>query len=183
MESTSFYIALFIHLVGLILAFGSVMVTDLFGMLWVFDRVRFPQIVRVGGVTENFIWIGWGIMIAAGIPLALMKGYVDNLMIIKLFFVALIGVNGIFLNRLHKQLIGYEKAVHVPKITMFRLMLALFVSQLSWWSALVIGFLHRHVQSVIEWPDSPWTYCFLILGVLLLIWQVGEKLLVEIHDL
>lgn len=181
METTPFFIALFFHLVGLVLGLGSVLVTDLFGMLWMFDRVRFPQLVRVSGITEKFIWTGWGLMVAAGIPLVLLKGEVDNLMTIKLCFVALIGINGIFLNRLHKKLEQNVEGKSVANLTMFRLALALFVSQLSWWSAMLIGFLHRHVQTIIDWPDRPWLMVTLIFGGLLTIWIVGETLLKTTH--
>ena len=176
METTPFFILLFIHLSGLILGFGSVLVTDLYGLLWVRDRVRFPQVVRVSGATETFIWTGWGLMVAAGIPLLVLKGAIDNLMIIKLFFVALIGLNGIALHVLQKNVRGYEGGENVPTLTLFRLAFALFVSQLGWSSAVLIGFLHRHVQSIIEWPDAPSLLIGLIVAALLAIWASGEVL-------
>lgn len=177
MESTPFFILLFLHLSGLILGFGSVLVTDLYGLLWIRDRVRFPQVVRVSGVTETFIWIGWGLMVIAGILLLLLKGTVDNLMIVKLFFVVLIGLNGVSLHVLQKKVRGYEKGDDVPTLILFRLSFALFVSQLGWWSAVLIGFLHRHVQSVIEWPDAPWLMVGLLMAALLAIWASGEVLI------
>ncbi|MDX1529925.1 MAG: hypothetical protein R3362_00225 [Rhodothermales bacterium] len=177
METTPFFIALFVHLSGLILGFGSVLATDLYGLLWLRDRERFPQVVRVSGVTERFIWAGWGLMVAAGIPLLVLKGVIDNLLIVKLFFVALIGVNGILLHALQKKVRGYEEGDDVPTLTLFRLAFALFVSQLAWWSAFLIGFLHRHVQSVIEWPDAPWLMIGLIVAGLLMIWASGEVLI------
>ncbi len=177
METTPFFIFLFIHLCGLILGFGSVIVTDLYGSLWVLNRVRFPQVVRVSGVTEKFIWAGWGLMVLAGIPLVLLKGVVDNLMIIKLFFVILVGINGIPLHLLHKKVKGYKEGDDIPTIVMFRLMLLLLVSQLGWWSAMLIGFLHRHVQTIINYPDTPYLISGLIITTLLIIWATGEMLL------
>jgi hypothetical protein len=174
METTAFFIFLFIHLSCLVLGFGSVLVTDLYGLLWIRDRVRFTQVISVSGVTEKFIWAGWIGMVAAGIPLIILKGEIDNLMTIKLFFVALIGINGILLHFLHKKVGIYKKGDHVPNLFMFRLVLSLFVSQLSWWSALLIGFLHRHVTSIINWPDMPWLVSGLILGAFLIIWGLGE---------
>ena len=177
METTPFYILLFIHLSGLILGFGSVLVTDLYGLLWIRDRARFPEVVHVSGVTGNFVWAGWGLMVAAGIPLIVLKGEIDNLMIVKLFFVALIGVNGVLLHALQKRVRGYEEGDDVPTVFLFRLTFALFVSQLGWWSAMLIGFLHRHVQSVIEWPDAPWLLIALVVLGLLLLWAGGETLI------
>ena len=59
---------------------------------------------------------------------------------------------------------------------MFRLILSLSVSQLGWWSAILTGFLHRHVQSVIEWPSAPWLVCGLVLAGIFLLWAGGELL-------
>lgn len=179
MESPAFYIALFVHLAALILGFGSVLVTDLYGLLWLRDRVRFTQVVKVSGVTEWFIWAGWILMVLAGIPLILLKGEIDNLMILKLFFVIVIGVNGVPLHHLQKKLRGVEDGDEVSRRFMFRLMLSLFVSQVAWWSAVLIGFLHRHVQSVIDWPPQPWPWVIIggFLALLALLWLAGEKLL------
>jgi F0F1-type ATP synthase assembly protein I len=177
METTPFFVLLFLHLIGLILGFGSVLVTDLYGLLWIRNRARFSQVVRVSGVTEWFIWAGWGLMVAAGLPLLLLKGVVDNLLIVKLFFVALIGLNGLPLHLLHRKVRGYEQGHDVPTLILFRLTLALFVSQLGWWSAVLIGFLHRHVQSVIEWPASPWGLIGGVVAGLLALWGGGEVLI------
>lgn len=177
MDTTPFFILLFIHLSSLILGFGSVLVTDLYGLLWTWDRVRFSEVVRVSGVTETFIWIGWSGMVAAGIPLLILKGEIDNLLIIKLFFVILIGLNGIPLHFLHKKVDDYSEGDDVPRVFMFRLILCLLVSQLGWWGAVTIGFMHRHVQTIIEWPDAPFLVSALILAGILSIWGVGEALL------
>lgn len=177
METTPFFVLLFFHLSFLILGFGSVLVTDLYGLLWVRDRVRFTQVVRVSGVTERFIWAGWAGMIATGIPLILLKGEVDNLMIVKLFFVALIGLNGIPLHLLQKKLQRFTEGDEVPARFMFRLVLSLLVSQFAWWGALTIGFLHRHVWTIIEWPPAPWVVAALILTAILALWAGGEAAL------
>ncbi|MGK7390398.1 MAG: hypothetical protein ACNS60_08600 [Candidatus Cyclobacteriaceae bacterium M2_1C_046] len=174
METTPFFIALFFHLSFLILGFGSVLVTDLYGLLWIRNRVRFTQVIKVSSVTEYFIWAGWIGMVAAGIPLIILKGEIDNLMIIKLFFVVLIGINGIPLHFLQKKVEGYSKGENVPDLFMFRLSLAIFISQLGWWGALLIGFLHRHVQTIINRPDQPWLVSGLILAGILIIWGGGE---------
>ena len=176
MDTTPFFLLLFVHLAGLVLGFGSVLVTDLYGLLWIRDRVRFPQLVRVSGVTEMFVWVGWGVMVASGIPLLVLKGEIDNLLVVKLFFVALIGLNGILLHTLHDKVRGYEQGSEVPTTVLFRLSFSLLVSQIAWWGALVIGFLHRHVQTIIEWPDSPWVLIGLIVGGLLAFWAGGELL-------
>lgn len=156
MDSPAFYILLFVHLGGLVLGFGSVLVTDLYGTLWLAGRQPYRQVVTVGAVTEKFVWVGWTIMVAAGIPLLVIKGEVDNLMLIKLFFVALIGLNGLALSRVQHRAADFGAGDELPSRFIVWSALSLFVSQVGWWGAVLIGFLHRHVQSVIRWPPAPW---------------------------
>src|SRR5690625_5992421 len=92
MESTEFFILLFFHLSFLILAFGSVLVTDLYGMLWIFDRLRFKRIVRLSGVTKKFILTGWFGMVITGIPMIIIKGEVVLLIVFKIVLVTLVGM-------------------------------------------------------------------------------------------
>ena len=153
------------------------MVTDLYGVLWLRNRVRFPELMRVSGFTEKFIWVGWGLMVTAGICLATLKGIIDNLMTIKLFFVVNIGLNGFLLHRLHKQLHGLKEGSDVPTITLFRLAFGLFISQVAWRGAVLIGFLHRHVQTIIEWPEQPWLAIAIFIAVLTAIWTVSEAII------
>jgi len=174
MESTEFFILLFFHLGFLILGFGSVLVTDIYGLLWLWDRVRFQQIVKVSGVTEKMIWTGWTGMVLVGIPMIIMKGEVDNLMLIKLAFVAMVGINGVPLHFIQKKLQEFEEKDVVPGVFLFRMMLSTTVSQVGWWGAVLIGFLHRHVSTIIDWPDNPWLAIVLIVGGFLVIWAIGE---------
>lgn len=176
MESTEFFILLFFHLSFLILAFGSVLVTDLYGLLWMFDRVRFNQIVKVSGVTEKFIMTGWLGMVATGIPMIIMKGEIDNLMAIKIALVVLVGLNGYPLHILQKKVREYKEDSVVPAIHIFRLSLALTISQIGWWGAILIGFMHRHVESIINWPDQPWIYVGSLIAGFLIIWGIGEMI-------
>lgn len=159
------------------MAFGSVLVTDLYGMLWIWDRVRFQQIVKVSSVTEKFIWTGWIGMVAVGIPMIILKGEIDNLMTIKIAFVILVGLNGISLHLIQQKLQEFKDEDVVPGIFLFRMILSTTVSQIGWWGAIVIGFLHRHVSTIIEWPDQPWVFIGLLIAALLVIWAIGEVVL------
>ena len=177
MDTTPFYLLLFFHLSFLILGFGSVLVTDLFGLLWMRDHIRFKQIVHISGITTYFVWAGWTGMVLTGIPLALLKGKVDELMIIKLFFVLLIGLNGIVLHLHQKRLKSFDSEHEVTMHFMFHLGFSLFVSQLAWWGAMLIGFLHRHIWTEITWPPHPWLVVGLILLGLFIVWAAGELIL------
>lgn len=154
MNTPLFYIFLFAHLAFLILGFGAVMVIDTFGLLWLAGRKKMSEVMRVADVTQPLIWIGWCGMVLSGSVLIYHKGYLDPLTQIKVFLVILIGLNGIFLHTLKKwsERVGDKK---MPARLFFRTLLATSISQLGWWGALIIGFVHRHIQHKIAWPENP----------------------------
>ena len=116
------------------LGFGSVLVTDLYGALWLAGRQPYRQVVAVSGVTEKFVWIGWSLMVAAGIPLLVIKGQIDNLMWIKLFFVALIGVNGLALSLVQSAPVTSDQAMSSRRVSWSGRRSRSFVSQIGWWA-------------------------------------------------
>ncbi len=155
MDTTLFFIVLFGHLASLVLAFGAVLVVDVFGLLWMLRKKALSEVFRVAGVTQALIWIGWFGLVATGIPLLVMKGLVDELTWIKLFLVALVGLNGLFLDRIKKAGEKVPDSTAPPAGLIFRMGLATAISQLGWWGATVIGFYHRHVEHVVRWPRKP----------------------------
>lgn len=181
MDSLPFYIFLFIHLVSLVVGFGSVLVTDFFGLLWMRGRMKLSFITRVADVTQKLIWLGYGGMIASGLGLIILKGYVDNLTKIKIFFVAMVGINGIFLHLIKKAFENMGDDEQVPNLLKFRMGLATFVSQLGWWGAILIGFVHRHYQHYFEWPANPWCYIAAIASGIIVIALLGELVLRKHH--
>ena len=176
MEMT-FYVLLFLHLASLILGLGSVLVTDLYGLLWLWDRMRFKQVIRVSSVTSMFIWLGWLGLVITGVPMLIIIGEISNLTILKLFFVVLVGVNGVVLHFLQQELRAFKEDGDVPNIFMFRMVAAISVSQLGWWGAAIIGFLNSQLALTITWPNNPWLVIGLILAAILAIGGSGEALM------
>lgn len=177
MDSTLFYIFLFIHLISLITGFGAVIVIDTFGLLWMRKTVPLSRVNQTAHITQRLIWIGWTGLVLSGIGLISLKGYIDNLTAIKLFFVALLGLNGIFLHTIKKSFDSVSDSDQISPLLFFRISLASTISQLGWWGAVVIGFVHRHIDHYIAWPAHPSIW---IAGMLLLISIVsllGETLL------
>lgn len=166
MDSTHFYVALFIHLASLIVGFGSVLVIDTFGLLMLLGKQPLEMVKKVANVTQTLIWLGWGGMVVSGANLIYLKGYVDNLTKIKIFFVVLVGLNGIFLHFIKKlALEKFQNKNDIPRLWMFRMGLASAISQTGWWGALLIGFLHRHISHDIPWPAHPYLWMFAIIGI------------------
>lgn len=177
MDSPHFYIALFIHLASLILGFGAVLTVDTFGLLMILNKIPLSLLKKTANVTQRLIWAGWAGMVISGVNLIWLKGYVDSLTKIKLFFVLMIGINGVFLHLIKKALNGFESKKDVPNVWRFRAALSTAVSQTGWWGAILIGFVHRHIAHNIAWPKNPYAYMLAIAAVFGLAAMMGEKIL------
>lgn len=166
MDTPIFYSLLFIHIISLITGFGAVIVIDFFGLMWMTKKVPLSQVNQTAHITQRLIWIGWTGLVLSGTGMIILKGYIDNLTAIKLFLVALLGLNGIFLHIIKKSLEGHNENLPLPAQALFRITLASTISQFGWWGAIIIGFLHRHIDHYINWPAHPSLW---ISGILLAI--------------
>ncbi len=149
-----FLLLLAVHIVSLVTGMGAVLVIDVFGLLWMLKRVPLALVVRVADVTQRLIWLGWFGLVASGIGLIMIKGSVDNLFLIKLYFVLLVGANGIFMHTI-KRALQAAQGETLPAGVVGRIALASTISQVGWWGAITIGFLHNNWRGVINWPPHP----------------------------
>jgi hypothetical protein len=156
MDTTLFYLVLFGHLAFLALGFGAVLVVDVFGLLWMLRKRALSEVFRVASVTQTLIWIGWGGLVATGIPLLVMKGLVDDLVKLKIFLVVMVGLNGLFLDRIKKAGERVPDSVTPPARLIYRMALASAISQVGWWGSILIGFYQRTIEHVVAWPRNPW---------------------------
>jgi hypothetical protein len=175
MEMAPFYILLFIHLASLVVGFGSVVVVDTYGLLWMLKKKKMTEVTIVADTCQRLIWTGLTGLILSGSGLLYMKGFIDNLTWIKLFFVAMLAINGVFLHKINKQLkvVGNNP---MPPYLFFRIGLSSTISQLGWWGAVTIGFVHRHIESYIPWPPQPFLVIGLITFTILLVAFSGKML-------
>ncbi len=173
MNTLPFYIFLFIHLISLTVGFGAVIVIDIFGLLWLTKRLPLKLVQSVAGVTQKLIWLGWGGLVISGIGLITIKGYLDELTIIKIFFVFMLGVNGVLLHFIKKRMDRFGDTEIMPRSVMFRMGFSTMLSQLGWWGALIIGFLHRHWRNEISWPPHPFIVIGIMAVVMILVGVIG----------
>ncbi|HEY4506693.1 MAG TPA: hypothetical protein VJH71_00820 [Candidatus Paceibacterota bacterium] len=176
MDSITFYIFLFAHIIFLITGFGTVLVIDFFGLLWFRKKISTDNLLLTTGHAQKLIWLGWIGLVISGVGLITIKGYLDNLTQIKLFFVILVGLNGIFLNKIHRLLSNLDNN-EMSKHLKFKIILTSIISQIGWWGAITIGFLHRHWQHNIPWPENPWLYIATISGSFFVVYVIGEIVL------
>lgn len=176
-DNPGFYIALFVHLISLVLGFGAVFIIDIFGLLWLLKLwgVNLDLVRRVATITQRLIWVGFIGLVLSGIPLLMLKGTISDLTKIKLALVVLVGLNGIFLHYIKQSLDALgDNITDVPKQLMFRISLASFVSQLGWWGATAIGFYNRHIGEQMDWTQYYIPIIGLIVFVIGTVWTIGE---------
>lgn len=154
MDIPLFYILLFVHVTSFAVGFGAVVVIDTFGLCFLLKLfgVNLKLVTGVANITQRLIWLGFAGLIASGIPMLYLKGQVDSLTLLKLFFVLMLGLNGVFLHVIKKSMEKLGDVEVFPPHVAFRVGLASAISQLGWWGAFFIGFAHRHWNHTIETP-------------------------------
>jgi hypothetical protein len=165
---------LFGHLVSLVVGFGAVIVVDSFGLAWLLKLfgVSLELVTKVANITQKLIWLGFVGLVGTGIPMLVAKGYPTDLVWVKLFLVAMVGVNGVFLHTI-KQLMEKEATGGVSRDVMFRIALASTVSQVGWWGATIIGFVSKEVKNNPQLPISPISIMCLLVAGIAIFWAVG----------
>lgn len=165
MDIPLFYMLLFVHVTSFAVGFGSVVVIDTFGLCFLLKLfgVDLQLVTRVANVTQRLIWLGFTGLVVSGIPMLYLKGHVDSLTQLKLFFVLMLGLNGVFLHVIKKSMEKLGAVEVFPPHVAFRVGLASTISQLGWWGAFFIGFAHRHWNHTIE---TPYPVGYIIVAVL-----------------
>ncbi|GAA2376747.1 hypothetical protein Cme02nite_64440 [Catellatospora methionotrophica] len=131
-------VALFAHLGFLILGFGAVLVADYFFALWVLGRTTLAEAMANTSRLHLLVWSGVVGLIGSGALLRpdLGKGFT----ILKLVLVAALVINGtqaMVLDRRIRSLAGRP-----PVRLLLWGALTAVISQVSWWGAVVIGYLN-----------------------------------------
>jgi len=124
-------------------------------------------VLKIAGVTQKLIWIGWAGLAVSGIPLLIMKGSLDNLIDFKIFLVLLVGLNGLIFEAVRRAGEKIPGGAELPPILSYRLGLAAATSQLGWWGTAVVGFIHSHIDHVVQWPRNPWLVMAVIAALFL----------------
>lgn len=135
-------LALFIHLIAFAVGFGAVMLLDIIGALWLIGRADKKLVLNVGSIAQKLIWVGVILLVVSG--LILLPDYISVRMRIKLVAVAILIINGILLHRLHKIITAtdQDKFLELPRSLQIHSVVLISISQLSWWTAIVIGFMN-----------------------------------------
>ena len=149
LSASAHNVVLFGHLAALLCGFGAVLAIDWFGLLWATGRRPFTEVVRTATALHTLIWVGLAGLVATGALLQPDPTSVQSR--VKLALVLVIGVNGLYAHLLQAELRSARLAAFAadqapwaaaPRSLLTRAAATAVVSQLCWWTTIVIGFAH-----------------------------------------
>jgi hypothetical protein len=130
-------VALFVHLISLVVGFGSVLAVDWYGLLSLSRRVTIGDVLLTAERMTPLIWIGLAGLTTSGV---LLKPDLNSWpVVIKLCCVLGVGIVGV-LALATSRLIERQMPAPSPSL-IHRGMILAGASQAFWWTAVVIGFL------------------------------------------
>jgi hypothetical protein len=129
--------ALFIHLISLVVGFGSVLAVDWYGLLSLSRRVTIGDVLLTAERMTPLIWIGLAGLTASGVLLKPDLG--SWLVVMKLCCVLGVGIVGVLALATSRLM---ERQMPTPtRSLVHRGMVLAGVSQAFWWTAVLIGFI------------------------------------------
>ena len=139
----AYNLAVVVHVLSLVVAFGAIILVDWHGFLWLIGRRRLAEIIRLDSAATPLIWGGLAGMLATGVFL---NPHLDNPMTdLKLAAVLVLSLNGIMLIPLMRRLAHLAPGAAFQDLTVgqrVHLLLCLVISQACWWTAIIIGFIN-----------------------------------------
>jgi hypothetical protein len=137
------HVAVVLHVLSMVVAFGAVILVDWHGFLWLIGRRDLAETIRLDGAATPLIWGGLAGMLATGVFL---NPHLNNPMTdLKLAAVLVLSLNGIMLIPLMRRLARLTPDASFKDLAVgqrVHLLLCLVISQLCWWTAIVIGFIN-----------------------------------------
>ncbi|MDP9694908.1 UNVERIFIED_ORG: hypothetical protein J2X79_002476 [Arthrobacter globiformis] len=133
-------IGLAIHILALVLSFGTILVVDWLGLLWLLGKVQIHESGKLEAAAKPLIWGGLALLLVSG---ALIDPDLTNpVTVIKLGCVLVLMLNGLSIAPAMHQLLAlpaHTRFGELGRRLRLRLMVALSISQACWWTAVLIG--------------------------------------------
>lgn len=132
-------VIVFLHLLSLVVAYGSVLFVDFYGLLWALGKRTKNQMLDVSGVAQKLIWAGVAGLILTGIVLH--PDMTNPLVRIKMLFVLIILCNGLNLHYVRKAMMQQkvQKFSELSQKLALWSLLSIILSQVAWLGAMVLG--------------------------------------------
>lgn len=130
-------VALFVHLISLVVGFGSVLAVDWYGLLSLSGRVTIGDVLLTAERMTPLIWIGLAGLTVSGVVLK--PDLSSWLIVVKLCCVLGVGIVGVLALSTSRLM---ERQMPTPvRPVVRRGMVLAGASQTFWWTAVVIGFI------------------------------------------
>jgi hypothetical protein len=132
-----------LHLISLTVGFGAVLAVDVCALNGLLRRHDFTlaDALKAAAVVDPLIWLGYFGLIASG--LLLHPDLTEPLMWVKLVAGFAAGLNGLNANGVMRALSELPRSTRLsdlPRPFAVRAVTAAALSQLAWWTAILIGF-------------------------------------------
>jgi hypothetical protein len=145
-EGAPHRIALVLHIMAMVAAFGAILLLDWHGFLWLIAHREISEVIRLDGAASPLVWGGLFGMMATGAFLNPDLG--APLTVIKLVAVLALTLNGITLIPLMHRLVRMPPDSRFSQLPMgqrVHMIACLSISQLCWWTAIAVGFVNAEL--------------------------------------
>ena len=135
--------ALFVHLASVIVGLGAVLMVDWYALLWVTEWRTVRDLRQVDITLKLPIWIGIIGLLASGALLHPDLG--SPLTLVKLGAVLVLSLNGVAITRWTTSLARFPRKTRftsLPRAARLQFITSAVISQIAWWTAVVIGMLN-----------------------------------------
>jgi hypothetical protein len=140
-------IGLAVHILALVLSFGTILVVDWLGLLWLLGKVQMHESGKLEAAAKPLIWGGLALLLVSG---ALIDPDLSNpVTAIKLACVLVLMLNGLSIAPAMHQLLAlpaHTRFGELGRRLRLRLMVALSISQACWWTAVLIGLINSTLR-------------------------------------
>ncbi|MFC9350410.1 hypothetical protein [Arthrobacter sp. NPDC057013] len=140
-------IGLAVHILALVLSFGTILVVDWLGLLWLLGKVQMHESGRLEAAAKPLIWGGLALLLVSG---SLIDPDLTNpVTVIKLACVLALMLNGLSIAPAMHQLLALPACTRFGELgrrLRLRLMVALSISQACWWTAVLIGLVNSTLR-------------------------------------
>jgi hypothetical protein len=133
-------VSMSLHIVGLVLSLGAIMLIDWHGLAWLAGRRRFDECLRLANAAHPIIWLGLTLLLLSGAVLG--PDLSTRLGWSKQVLVLVVLNNGLIVHTMGhslRELPATSTLSELPPLVRTRIVSSLLTSQLCWWGATVIG--------------------------------------------
>lgn len=136
-----------VHILALVLSFGTILVVDWLGLLWLLGKVEMHESGKLEAAAKPLIWGGLALLLASGALID--PDLTSPATAVKLACVLVLMINGLSIAPAMHRLLASPPQTRFGELTRalrLRLMVALSISQACWWTAVLIGLINSTLR-------------------------------------